>query len=156
MKPKFKIGQLVKVNLNNQLKPKYLKNRRKILKVRDIYDRNFYMDTKVLARVTGIKLFQEGVYRSEVRYYDYTGYNDYSPTYLDVDNTVIVYAIKLGYLNKEIFFNENDMEIVYEDLFFNKNAKDIPYKYNYWSEHDRKELSRLSKCFDRDEKGRFV
>jgi hypothetical protein len=161
MKRKFKIGQLVKVNVNNRVEPVYKEDRiRLVLRQTEIYGYNKEPDTLQLARITGVKLFQEGKYQAGSTIFRGYGssYEDYDPAYLESSNTVTVWAVRLGYRNKEIYFFEED--IIPIDIFIpsvpGEIKEDIPYFWaGGYSKAYREKLSRESKEWPRDEKGRW-
>lgn len=155
MRPKFTIGQLVKVNLNNRVDPVYSEEQlRLVLRQTEIYGYKKETDELHLARITGVKLFQEGKYiagSSVFRGYG-SSYEDYDTAYLEHGNTVTTYAVRLGYRNKEIYFFEEDII----RLRCLEERGEIPYFWNGGCpESYRKQLSRESKTWPRDEKGRF-
>lgn len=141
MKPKFKIGQKVLVNLADKIVPKYVDNYREMVR-ENIHDR------EVLGRITGVKIFQEGEVVSGQVFNTYN-YESYDPPYLNVKETITTYAVRLGYKNKEIYFLPEDINLTETD-------KDIPYLYSGWTEEERKWMSDQSKDWPRDSKGRFI
>jgi hypothetical protein len=113
--------------------------------------------------VTGVKVFHEGQYRSgnSSRSYSYFGEYDYEPPYVSLDNVVSVWAVRLGYKNKEIYFFEEDLKpygnthkIFEQYICF--DLDNIPYFYSGWNDHYRKQMSRESKDWPRDSKGRWA
>lgn len=144
MKPTFKIGQSVQVNLGDEVGAKYdNKNYRVIGYIKD------YLNEYVDGKITGMKTFQEGQIRGGYKYHNYYDFEpEYSTPYLDVKDTIKVWGVRLGYINRELYFFEEDI-IKIDD-------RDIPYKYVRWTDEEKEWMSKESKHWPRDEKGRFV
>jgi hypothetical protein len=164
-KRKFRIGQPVKVNLNHQVKADYEDGGR-YRRVKRAIDWGIKKETDelVLAIVTGAKSFQEGVYHAGGRssiFSSYGGhYEDYDPPYLTVKESVTVWAVRIGYRNKEIYFFEEDLKpygnthkIFEQYICF--DLDNIPFFWCGWNERYRKQMSRESKDWHRDERGRW-
>lgn len=164
-KRKFRIGQPVEVNLNHQVAVDYEDGGR-YRKVKRAIDWGIKKETNdpVLAIVTGAKLFQEGTYHAgggSSRFSNYGGhYEDYEPAYLSFDRNVEVWAVRTGYRNKEIYFFEQDLKITESLKMFDQwmcfPTSDIPFFYSGWTEHFKKKVSKESKDWARDEKGRWA
>ena len=152
----FKIGQLVEVNLNNQAEAHYEKEgKRRVKKKIDWLGYKFETSEMTLARITGVKQLWEGQYErgSSGPMYGYGGhYEDYEEPYCSQDTEVIVWCVRLGYRNKELYFFAEDIK----RLDFIGMGDDIPYFWNGgWSKEIRAKMSRESKDWPRDEKGRW-
>jgi hypothetical protein len=163
-KRKFKIGQLVKVNLNQQAIADYDEGDRKVMRKVDWEGYKKEQDDLVLAKITGVKTFQTGTYHAGSRGgYEYEA----EPAYFTPDKNVNVWAVRLGYRNKELYFFEADItpfdhkgiEIVtfkqIKDSASN-DSLDIPWFWNGgFPDNYRKQMSRESKDWPRDERGRW-
>jgi len=163
-KRKFRIGQPVKVNLNHRVKSDYEDGGR-YKRIKRAIDWGIHTETNdlVLAIVTGAKLFQEGKYNagSTGPVYGYgSDYPEYEPAYLSFDKSVEVWAVRIGYRNKEIYFFAEDLKpygnthkIFEQYICF--DLDNIPYFWSGWNERNRKDMSRESKDWPRDSKGRW-
>jgi len=163
-KRKFRIGQPVEVNLNHQVVVDYEDGGR-YRKVKRAIDWGIKKETNdlVLAIVTGAKLFREGTYHAggTSSHGFISNYDDYEPAYLSFDRNVEVWAVRLGYKNKEIYFFEEDLKpygnthkIFEQYVCF--DLDNIPYFYSGWNDNYRKQMSRESKDWPRDSKGRWA
>ena len=78
--------------------------------------------------------------------------HDYNePNYFAITKRVLVYLVKEGMINKPFNSLPEDLKrIPAEEFPFCKSHKII------WTKKNRKDFSEYSKCFPRDEKGRFV
>lgn len=109
-----------------------------------------------LGVITGIKVMCEGWhYQAEA----YTpGYNSMypddppDPGGLEVVKTHYLWCVRSGYANKEHYFFEEDIKIVV-------SSDEIPFKDTGWNssmaDKGRADMSRWSKDFPRDSKGRW-
>jgi hypothetical protein len=157
----FRIGQVVKVNLNHRVLVQY--DEKDYRRVKRRIDWGIKTDTNepVLAIVTGVKTFQEGQYnKGSGGHSGYGGMDyDYDPPYVTYDRQVTTWAVRLGYKNKEIYFFEDDLDSKEVHFFFSQYVafpnENIPYFYSSWNDHYRKKMSRESKDWPRDSKGRW-
>lgn len=160
-KRKFRIGQPVKVNLNHRVVVDY-ENSGRDRRVKRAIDWGIKTETNdlVLAIVTGSKLFQEGRYHTGGRRGYGLDYYESEPPYLSFKNNVEVWAVRLGYRNKEKYFFEEDMKITESLKMFNQwmcfPTTDIPFFYSGWTDHAREQMKRESKEWARDSKGRWA
>jgi hypothetical protein len=160
-KRKFRIGQVVEVNLNDRLKADYDRGEyRRVARVRDWHGHDVESNELVLAIITGVKVFREGQYcAGDSNRSIYRPDDDYDPPYLSVKENVTAWAVRLGYKNKEIYFFEEDIKSKEVHYFFDQYIcfpkEDIPYFYNSWNDRYRQQMSRESKDWPRDAKGRW-
>ena len=162
-KRKFRIGQPVLVNLNDQVVAKYDRGEyRRVARVKHWHGHNLHTNDPVLAIVTGVKEFREGKYHagSTSGHGFLQNYDDYEPAYTTTDNVVFAWAVRLGYKNKEIYFFEEDLKPYGNthkifDQYICFDLDNIPFLYTGWSDYYRKQMSRESKDWPRDEKGRW-
>jgi hypothetical protein len=104
----------------------------------------------VLAKITGAKSFQEGKHTRG--YASGLGFES-EPSYFTFERTVVVWALRLGYRNKEKYFFEEDIKpITRRPTEF---LEDIPYLYSGWTKEYRKKLSRESKDWPRNDQGQW-
>ena len=157
VKPLYKIGQLVEVNLNHQVVTYYDENSyRRVVRSIDINGKRHTNELWV-ARITGAKLFQEGKYyagykpESNPTFLLPTDSEDYSDPYLHPITNVEVWGVRLGYRNKEIHFFPADITVLAEHL----HRGDIPFFWTGWNDRARKQMSDESKDWPRDKKGRW-
>ena len=150
----FKIGQLVKVNLNKQVKADYEGNHRVVKRIVEWRGYKGETDDLVLARITGVKQFWEGEYTPGYRG-SWDHYESEEP-YTSQDNQVVVWCVRLGYRNKELYYFEEDIHDAQETVIYPKHGEEIPYVYSGWTDHSRKKMSRESKDWPRDKKGRWT
>jgi len=161
----FKIGQLVKVNLNKQAIANYEHDNRLVKRSSEWYYANKHSDELLLARITGAKRYWEGKYTAGSKMT--TGIWDnfeFEPegAYTTQDKQITVWGVRLGYVNKEIYFFAEDIvsagvsvSVFKQEVFYPDN-KDIPYFWNGgWSEHMKAKLGKESKTWPRDKKGRW-
>ena len=151
-KRKFRIGQPVEVNLNHRVIVDYEDGKHR--RVRRAIDWGVHTETNdlVLAVVTGSKLFQEGEYHqgSTGPVYGYgSDYAEYEPAYLKFTENVEVWGVRIGYRNKEIYFFEEDLKIT-------ESQENIPFFWSGWNSHYREQMSRESKDWPRDSKGKWA
>ena len=167
-KRKFRIGQPVLVNLNHRVKVDYelSKNRR----VKRAEDWGIHTETNdlVLAIVTGAKLFQEGEYHAGNSAPTGYGsmYGDYEPAYLSFDKNVEVWGVRTGYRNKEIYFFEGDLKVTESQVMMDQvyksdpyvcfPASNIPFFWSGWTKHYQDKMSKESKDWPRDSKGKWA
>jgi len=95
--------------------------------------------TPFLARVTGIKVFKLGkVYLSSC------GERSFTPT-----DTIALLEVRRGVMSKPLYVQGEDAQIANEEYV-------IPLLVNqFWSELAKEEMSKMSKEFTRDAKGRW-
>ena len=161
-KRKFRIGQPVQVNLNHRAIADY-EDEGKIRRVRRAEDWGIHTETNdlVLAVVTGSKLFQEGEYHAGNNAPTGYGssYDDYEPAYLSFTRNVQVWGVRTGYRNKEIYFFEGDLQVteslkcLFDGIFPTVN---IPFFWSGWNSENRKKVSRESKDWPRNSKGKWA
>jgi hypothetical protein len=154
---KFNIGDIVEVDKENRVEAFYTgeKGDNRVL-LRHNHDRqndlNVYKEITI-GVITGLKRFVEGKYypssTSTPSYYspDY----DIEPGGVIHEKTITCWAVRTGYLNKEIYFFEEDITEV--DPI---HRHDIPTLDTGWTKKAREDMSRWSKGFGRDAKGRFA
>jgi hypothetical protein len=106
-----------------------------------------------LAVITGMKQFWEGEYTPGGGSGIWDNFEPSEP-YTSQDKQVVVWCVRLGYRNKELYFFEED---IIDATFDPSHAgKDIPYFWSGgWSKAMREKMSRESKDWPRDKKGRF-
>ncbi len=160
-KRRFTIGDIIEVDKENRVEAFYMpltegaSKEKRVLR-RHNHDRqddpHVYKEV-VIGVITGLKRFVEGEYyapsTSSPSYYnpDY----DYEPGGVVHEKTVTCWAVRFGYLNKECYFFEEDLQEV--DPI---HKHDIPMLYVGWTDKARADMSRWSKDFKRDEKGRWA
>lgn len=166
-KLKFMIGQPVLVDLNKQAKAGYDGDKRRVRREIEWKEwKRQFADQPELGVITGMKQFWEGEYNAgQSAGSSYFGYEqEYEQAYTTQDKQVIVWCVRLGYLNKELYFFEEDIkpngeihEFFSQHRCFPMSTVDsIPKKWNGGvPERYRKQLSRESKDWPRDEKGRW-
>lgn len=158
-KRKFKIGQLVKVNLNDRVRSTYDKdNYKRICRQRDLRKDN--QEELVLAKITGVKLYYEGKGSPGSKY---NAFQDYNEAHLKVENSVTTWAVRVGYKNKELYFFVEDIQTTKDTLTTTANevvpteSLDIPYFFTGpYPKHWREQMSRESKDWPRDKRGRWT
>jgi hypothetical protein len=155
-KRKFRIGQPVEVNLNHRVIADYELSKYRRVKRAEDWDIHTETNDLVLAVVTGSKLFQEGEYNAGSPGRGVMGYGghyeDYDPAYLSFDKTVEVWAVRIGYRNKEIYFFEADLKVIE----FEEWTSNIPYFWSGWTDRYREQMSRESKDWPRDDGGKWA
>jgi hypothetical protein len=164
-KTKFTIGDIVKVDLENRVVSRYIDHDGKIQKVMQRFNQDSIFSTRykevVKAVVTGLKRFVEGEYYAPERsFYGYgSSYEEYDTGGVIHENTIQCWAVRTGYLNKEFYFFEKDIRMIQsvdQMYFVNDDSRDeIPLLYTGWNDKYRKQMSRESKDWPRDERGRF-
>lgn len=169
-KRKFRIGQPVKVNLNHRVKMDY-EDGGKYRRAKRAIDWGVHTETNdlVLAIVTGAKLYQEGDYHagSTGPVYSYSSdYPEYEPGYLSFKNSVEVWAVRTGYRNKEIYFFEGDLKVTESQVMMDQvyksdpyvcfPASNIPFFWSGWNSEYKKKMSKESKDWPRDSKGKWA
>jgi len=106
-----------------------------------------------IGKISGLKYFYVGEIRDDDNFEGYE-YNS-GIRHLMVESSALLYEIKVGWLNKPIYARESDLE-----AFSNQSVYKFPMLHFYnpyiMSEKDRKLLSKWSKDFPRDSKGRFI
>lgn len=135
----FKIGDWVIVKAGAVSVLNYENENDRIISIRKV-ERVEYKKP-LLGKITGATWKSEGEIKS--------GY-DYEPAYLIVDKKVFVWTYRIGLLNKERYALEKDIELV-ED-----HPEKLPRLYCGYSDEYKKNLSKESKKWPRDEKGRFI
>ena len=162
-KRKFRIGQPVEVNLNHRVIVDYEDGKHR--RVRRAIDWGVHTETNdlVLAVVTGSKLFQEGEYHqgSTGPVYGYSSdYAEYEPAYLKFTENVEVWGVRIGYRNKEIYFFEEDLKITESLKMFEQYicfpTSNIPFLWRRGPRLDGEQMSRESKDWPRDSKGKWA
>ncbi len=140
----YKIGDWVKVY--------------KVIERHEDEDNNITFKSKEVkpfyAQITGATRRQEGKIHYHKYNHSYISEFDggYEPGYLDVKNTVFVWKVRRGMTNKEIEVFEKDMNYMMNYAFFK-----LPLRFNSeWTKEAREEMSKISKDFPRDEKGRWI
>lgn len=157
-KRRFTIGDIVEVDKEKRLVPRYIpvaegasREKRVIQRYnQDSVHGNAYKEIR-LAVITGMKRFIEGEYYPSNTFYDgYNGGMEVEPGGVIQENIVTCWAVRTGYLNRELYFFEEDLKEV--DPIY---RHDIPFLDTGWNDKARKDMSRWSKDFNRDERGRF-
>ena len=146
--PKFKIGDWVRIQAETYLE--YDNNG----------DRQIIRNPMVrTGQVCGAKRRMLGQYKggeTKQNYYggSYDYETDYEQPYLNIKGSIVVWLIRIGYLNKPVEVLEEDIQrIVMEP------KRDLPWLYINslpWSESDKKELRDIMKDHPRDKKGRWM
>jgi len=159
-KRRFEIGQVVEIDKWNAIRIEYIpypdkKYRQRKTCVRINYGREndpHCPKDVVVGVITGMKRFVEGEYfPSSGPTHSYDSYDyDYEPGGVHVERTLICWCVRTGYLNKELYFFEEDVTEV--DPIY---KHDIPMLDTGWPDRAREQMRRESKTWDRDEKGRF-
>lgn len=158
--PKFKIGEVVEIDKWKAIKIEYLPingdvNQQRKTCVRSNYGREddpYCPKDICFGLITGMKRFIEGKYYAPSKSgwsYDGPDY-DYEPGGVIQENMVTCWCVRTGYLNKELYFFEED--IVEVDPIY---RHDIPMLDTGWTKKAREQMRRESKEWDRDKKGRF-
>ncbi len=163
----FRIGQLVQVNMRDEARWGYEDKQRLVMRVRywNGLTGKSSPDEIVRARITGVKVMHEGKYTPAARGFSFESPaypDDSEPAYLEHTNQVVLWGVRLGYRNKERYFFPDDIESLGEQHTIFKSEvhypleHDIPYFYSgpYSSDY-REKLSRESKSWGRDSKGRW-
>ena len=101
--------------------------------------------------IVGIKTF----YLGKVRHSSggCNGEWDYEQGYLLVEGTIVLWAIKQGMMNKEIYVKDEDIYAVV------KNRDKFPIRYGRklnWNEKDRQIQREIMSDIPRDSKGRWL
>lgn len=113
----------------------------------------YYSPKKIFGQIIGGRYKQLGIFhKGGGSSYDYFGEEDYEPNFLEVTSTIFLYEVRMGFINKIFLVHPNDIET---NFLLPLNPK-IPFKYVYMSEENRKSISKMSKDFPRDAKGRFT
>jgi hypothetical protein len=158
----FEIGQLVEVNLNHEARADYEDNVRIVKRKINWTGYKFESDDLVLAKITGVKHLQEGVYNvgSEIGY----GMDaEYEPAYFTSTHMVMVWLVRLGYKNKEKAFFEKDINVIpanslqiFNQYICTPKDMDIPFFYGGpYTDGWKKKMSRESKDWPRASNGRW-
>ncbi len=145
-KPKYKIGQWVIVKAEAVFG--YFDNKDGNKRV---MNRQPFPDGDKKCVVIGMTDKHTGFRETDTDYGDpFTGELDYTQTFLHVHDTYRVWHVRTGYMNKPFFALDEDVELL-------KNPpEEVPVKEVGWTIQTKKELSEISKDFDRDAKGRFI
>jgi hypothetical protein len=119
-------------------------------------------EDKRRAVITGMKIFCEGwhyaSYQSSPSYFDPVG--DYEPGGIDVQKVHYLWCVRFGYVNKEHYFRGEDILRILDSVgsVYNRPMY-IPFKDTGWNTSTanryRKQMSRESKSWPRDSKGRW-
>ena len=159
-KRKFQIGEVVEIDKWNAIKILYLpmdegsrKKRKTCVRTNHGRENDPYCPKDIVVGViTGMKRFIEGEYfpPSKPGMSSYDPDYDWEPGGVVQDKIVTCWCVRTGYLNKELYFFEEDITVV--DPIY---KHDIPMLDAGWNDRAREQMSRESKTWDRDEKGRF-
>ena len=157
----FKIGDWVRVKARTEVgyeteeefeKGKRLGNIKHTRKLRRVP----YTHEGVIGQIVGARRKMFGELKGGSTLNSYTGAEDYTDGYLEVQNSVIVWLVRPGYLNKPIEAVEEDIERpgewISDELPWFSSSFDTSEERR---EKIRKEMSKDSKDWPRDEKGRF-
>lgn len=151
-KRRFTIGDIVEVDKEHRVVSRYVKDK----KVMQRYNHgsvhgNAYKEV-VIGVITGLKRFIEGEYYPASKGGSFYWYEDaeYEPGGVIWEKTITCWGVRTGYLNKELYFFEKDIEEV--DPI---HHHDIPLLETGWNKKYREQMSRESKEWPRNEKGRF-
>lgn len=140
-KPRFKIGEWVETNTIVTFG--YKGDKRVPIK----FKRN------VIGQIVGATYRHTGEYSHGIKHGGYMEGYDYEQASLVGGDRVLVWQIKIGYLNKPV-------EALGEDIFiaWHSREKGLPWLHtrNKWPQWAKDKLSGESKSWPRDEKGRWV
>lgn len=156
IKPLYKIGTLVEVNLNNEVVAYYdADSNRRIVRSIEINGKKHTNELWV-GRITGAKLFQEGKYYPGSEPVSSSLFSpvidgEYEQPYLHPIKNIEVWGVRLGYRNREIYFFSIDITVLAEHLY----RGDIPMMWTGWNKQAREQMSRESKDWARDKKGQW-
>ena len=143
--PKFKIGDWVLIKA----------------KVRLDYDKNGYRQVK---RTPTEKTGQIcGAKRRFLGKISNPSYYSGDQAYLTVKGSILVWLVRIGYLNKPIEVFEEDIELIFpmilrdmDKLLFIEPGTPWFYRDDpFWTERDKEDLRKYMKDHPRDEKGRW-
>jgi len=104
-------------------------------------------------RVIGVAIRYSGKRKNTYAHYVWGEVYKSGEGYLEVSEKHCFYKVIFGYTNNFVLVDEKDMSLVEAG-----KIKDLPYKWTNpykWTEGDREDMSKYSKAFPRDSKGRF-
>lgn len=166
-KTKFMIGQPVLVDLNQRVVAGYDGDKRRVRRqIEWNKGRRDYANQPERGVITGMKQLWEGEYQAASQPgSSYFGYeHEYEQPYCSQDKEVLVWCVRLGYLNKELYFFEGDINVNGEIHEFFKQHRcfpmstvdSIPKKWvGGYTKQYIEMIRRESKDWPRDEKGRW-
>ena len=105
----------------------------------------------IVGQIAGLKRFMLGKRFPESTTFGHDGEPDYGQAYLQVTSTVMVWEVKIGWLNKIVY-------VLQEDINPAQSAK-LPMMFQEqcpWSQAAREEMRKEAASMDRDSKGRFL
>lgn len=145
-KTEFNLGDVVIVDYRNRVETIYEEYKRILYKPASEVSKFEEVDERK-GMIVGARHVQEGDWNKGV--YDYEdGYT--SPPYLSDIKTKLVYLIRFGLTNKEVMFLEEDIELIGTNYWY-----DFPTRFVKITEKEREFMSKASKSYPRDSKGRF-
>lgn len=159
-KPRFVIGDWVRVKAVADFYYTDLALRKSVRKVESRLLKEPFIGQIVGARRKFLGEFKGGGYRGA----DMWGEDaDYEPPYLSVTDSVWVWLVRKGYLNKAIEALDEDVRL-YEGVHdtcirpLGKRDKTLPWRKasESWDAKAREELRKIMKDVKRDSKGRWM
>lgn len=167
-KLKFRIGDTVEVDMRKEASVYYQARKDSNGRMRDY--KTLIKAEELLAEqtlspmisdvrkavVTGMKMYCNGWFYPPGKFVGFSNMHpdeDPDPGGIDVQETVFLWCVRFGYMNKEHYFFEEDIIKVPGKGVF------IPFKDTGWNsslaDKGREAMSRESKEWPRDSKGRF-
>jgi hypothetical protein len=160
-KPRFRIGDWVRVKAIADFYYTELAMKKSVRKVESRPLRDPIIGQIVGARIKFLGEFKGGGYRQAGMWDEDV---DYDPPYLSVSNSVTVWLVRKGYLNKAVEVLDGDIELV-EEIHSNcirltiqdRLDRKLPWRKTkqIWDEKAKEELRKIMKDHPRDEKGRW-
>lgn len=147
-KTKFNLGDVVIVDYRNRVETIYEEYKRVLYKPASEVSKFEEVDERK-GMIVGARYIQEG-YWHRGRYDEEGGWSD--PPHLTNIKTKLVYLIRFGLTNKEVMFLEED--IIEEPFTVNWTA--FPTRFVKITKEERESMSKASKSYPRDEKGRWT
>ena len=143
-KPRFKIGEWVETNTIVTFG--YKGDKRVPIK----FKRN------VIGQIVGATYRHTGEYSHGIKHGGYMEGYDYEQASLVGGDRVLVWQIKIGYLNKPVEALEEDIRVL-ESYSMIRIVDKLPWMHtrNKWPQWAKDKLSEESKSWPRDEKGRW-
>lgn len=147
---RFKVGDVVCVQ--HIVEPFYdPANRRRIMRQ--------LLEEPVFGRVVGLTRIQLGEYKEGGEYAPsiVSPEPDYEPPYLDIKKQETVWLVRFGMLNRPVKVLDEDIQGPLDPMQHRDFVMPLMYqKRHNWPQEFRDDLSRQSKDWPRDERGRWV